>query len=204
MKSIAVLASGRGSNFASIIKYFENNDNIVIKLLLASKDNIGAIDIAKEHNIEYVVLRKKDFSSNKQFGEYFLNILNENNIDLVVLAGYLKKIPDIVIDNYYPMIINIHPALLPAFGGKGYYGLNVHRAVIESGVFYSGLTIHFVNKEYDKGPIIFQKVVEVREYDEPESLANRILKFEHEYYPLIIEKVLTKKFKIKNNRVIFD
>lgn len=201
MKNICVFVSGRGSNLKAIQENIEaGNIKGIIKIVISNKD-CPAIQIAKNKNIPTIVIKPKDFQNEKGYSKRLIEICLKNEIDLICLAGYLAKLPEDFVNEYYGKIINIHPALLPAFGGKGFYGMNVHRAVIESKVKISGVTIHFVNTEYDKGPIIVQKAIEVLEDDTPEKLAERISKLEHQLYPEIIKLFCEEKIKLEGEKV---
>ena len=186
MKNIAIFGSGQGSNAENIINYFQFHKRISIKLIVTNNANAGIINIAKNKKIEILILNKTPHISDKNI----LKQLNINQIDFIVLAGFLLKVPPIIITNFPNAIINIHPALLPKFGGKGMYGLNVHRAVLENKESLSGMTIHFVNSEYDKGKIIFRAKCSILKNDTPKLLAKRVQKLEHQFYPIIIEKIL--------------
>lgn len=158
--------------------------------LITNKQNIKAADRAKKYDIPVCVITETD---DKTYALKLEEQLSEWQPDLIVLAGFLKKIPDSIIRKYENKIINIHPALLPKFGGKGFYGLNVHKAVLESGDKETGCTVHYVNEEYDKGPIISQAKVKVHPSDTPEVLAKRVLKAEHELLPSVIKKLINQK-----------
>lgn len=186
MKKIAVFASGNGSNFQRISEYFRDSKDIEIILLVVNKEDAYARQRAKLLGVEDIYIEKQDF----RHSDILLEKLKEKNIDLIVLAGFLWLIPEKLIDNY--IIINIHPALLPKYGGKGMFGDKVHKAVIENKEKESGITIHYVNHKYDQGEIIFQAKCEVNPSDNPETLAIKIHKLEHKYFPQIIEKLLRK------------
>lgn len=187
MKKLVVFASGSGSNFQSIIDASERKElGATVTGLITDSDDIGAIERARKHDIPVKVISPHDSHT---FSVELKKQLALWNPDLIVLAGYLKKIPDEIVKTYLNKIINIHPALLPKFGGKGYFGLNVHRAVIGAGEKVSGCTVHFVNEEYDRGDIIAQKKVPVLTTDTPESLAARVLKAEHDLLPSVIKKI---------------
>lgn len=188
---IAIFASGNGSNAENIIKYFKDHDKISVELVLTNNPNAYVIERAKNNNVKCIIFNKYDL----YYSDNVLNILKENNIDFIVLAGFLWLIPESIIKNYPQKIINIHPALLPKYGGKGMYGMNVHKAVIENKEKESGITIHYVNEKYDEGDIIFQKKVEVSSSDTPETLANKIHELEYQYYPVIIENLINSIFK---------
>ena len=187
MYNIAVFVSGRGSNLKAILNTIPNS--IKIAAVISDKLDCAAFDIADQYKItKYSVLDK--FKSGYLRYEELLKIFLNLEIDLIVLAGFLKKIPDIIIDQYVGSIINIHPALLPSFGGKGMYGMNVHKAVVENKEIESGITIHFVNEKYDDGELIFQATCPVVESDTPEMVAQKIHELEFKHFPAVIEKVL--------------
>lgn len=163
--------------------------NAEIAGLIVNRPEIKAIERAEKFEIPVSLITDKD---EKTFTEKLEKKLKEWNPDLIVLAGFLKKIPDQIIKEYKDKIINIHPALLPKYGGKGYYGLNVHKAVIESGEKESGCTVHYVNEEYDKGPIIKQAKVPVHPSDTPEILAKRVLQAEHKLLPSVIKNLINQ------------
>lgn len=186
MKRIAVFASGSGTNFQAIVDYFRNHKEVEVSLLLSDKPGSGAVHRAEKEDIPVALFTKDElFNSNK-----VVSLLLENRTDLIVLAGFLLLIPPSVISEYEGRIINIHPALLPKYGGKGMYGLKVHEAVIRNGETLTGITIHCIDEEYDRGSIIFQATCNVLPDDTPESLSKRIQELEHKYYPRVIEKLL--------------
>ncbi|HST07349.1 MAG TPA: phosphoribosylglycinamide formyltransferase [Gemmatimonadaceae bacterium] len=183
---LAVLASGRGSNLQAIIEHFDNlaRERIAKVVLVASnRADSPALLRAATASIDIASFDAADD------GSALLELLRKSRVDLVVLAGYLKRIPPAVVREYSGRIINIHPALLPAFGGEGMYGARVHEAVIASGAAESGVTVHLVDNEYDRGPIVAQWTVPVEKSDSPESLAARVLSVEHVVYPRVIEMV---------------
>jgi phosphoribosylglycinamide formyltransferase-1 len=188
MKSIAIFASGSGSNAQNISAYFLNNDQVKIALILTNSKNAFVIERAKKLNIPVVVFNRNDF----YLTDNVLNKLVSFQIDLIVLAGFLWLIPDNLLKNYPNKIINIHPALLPKYGGKGMFGMRVHEAVKEAKETESGITIHYVNEVYDDGEIIFQSKVQIEESDKPEDIAEKIHMLEYEYFPQVIEKLLLK------------
>ena len=193
MKGLVVFASGSGTNFQSLIDAIEKGElSATIKGLITDKPGIGSIDRAKEHNIPHKVIAPSAFNSESDFSDALLEQLRTWNTDLIVLAGYLKKIPLQIIEKFEDRILNIHPSLLPKYGGKGFYGLNVHKAVIKNQEPVSGCTVHLVNEEFDKGPILAQSRVPVKPDDTPEALAARILKQEHQLLPATIEDYLNK------------
>ncbi len=189
MHNLVFFASGSGTNFQSVIDAIESGRlDARITGLISNTARAGAIDRAKEHDIPAYVIDTKDPASEKEL----LDLLGSLDPGLIVLAGYLRKIPDSVIRTYSGRIINIHPSLLPKYGGKGYYGMNVHRAVIENREKVSGCTVHFVDEIYDNGQVIEQVEVPVEQTDTPESLAKKILRREHEMLPETIQKLLTQ------------
>jgi phosphoribosylglycinamide formyltransferase-1 len=186
--NIGVFASGRGSNFQAILDAVDQRVlTVSVSLLICNKSDAGALEIARARNIPAVHLSQKQFPDEPSFAAAMLQHLKERNVQLIALAGYLKKIPTIVVREYRNRILNIHPALLPSFGGHGMYGHFVHEAVLASGAKFSGATVHLVDEEYDRGPIVMQKVVPVEEGDTPETLAARVLRIEHEIFPLAIK-----------------
>lgn len=201
MKRIAVFASGGGTDFQSVIDANEREKFCEICLLIASKEGIGAIDRAKNHGIEAAVFSKKDYPDLEVLYSRLANLLNEHGVDYIVLAGWLKIIPESFIKSFEDRIINIHPSLIPAFCGSGFYGLKVHKAVIDYGAKISGCTVHFVNEIPDGGAIIAQCAVEVEEGDTPESLQARILEEEHKLLPYCVKKLCEGKV-IKNGRKV--
>ncbi len=199
MYKIAVFISGRGSNLNSIIQYFNIHKNLVsIELVVSNLSNAYGLEIARKNNIETFIL------DDENTYQKLITILDSKGIELIVLAGFLKKIPDFFIDNYENRIINIHPALLPSFGGKGMYGENVHKAVFDKSCKVSGVTIHFVNKIYDEGLIIEQEVVSISDVTDYHEIAERVLKIEHKLLPQVIECFAKNKIIIKNNRVFIS
>lgn len=186
MEKIALFASGSGSNVENIFRYFQHNDNIQIELVLCNNPDAGVIYRCNNLKIKYVIFDKSDFyNSNK-----IIDVLSFYRIDFIVLAGFLWLVPKNIIEKYSNKIINIHPALLPKYGGKGMYGMNVHKSVIDNKEKESGITIHYVNEKYDRGDIIFQSVCKIEENDTPEILARKIHEMEYEYFPKIIEDIL--------------
>lgn len=188
---IAVLASGSGSNFQAIIDSIANGFlDAKICGLLTNKDGTGAIEKAKAAAVPYAVIKPSQYSPD-DFPHAILNQLLSWAPDLIVLAGYLVKLPSEIIQAYEGKIINIHPSLLPAYGGKGFYGMNVHEAVIRDKKRISGCTVHIVTEEFDEGPILAQKTVPVLPGDTPQTLAARVLKEEHTLLPETIKSLIT-------------
>lgn len=201
MKNIAVLASGGGTDFQSVIDANKRENFCVIKYLIASKEGIGAIERAKREGIKTAVFAKKDYPDLEDLYAKLAALLNSENVDYIVLAGWLKIIPASFTEKFKDRIINIHPALIPAFCGKGYYGLKVHEAAIEYGVKVSGATVHFVEADVDAGAVIMQKTVPVEEDDTPERLQARVLKIEHEILPLCVKLLCEGKIVKEGRRV---
>jgi phosphoribosylglycinamide formyltransferase-1 len=187
MTRIAIFASGAGSNAAKIIEYFRSHESIRVSLIVCNKPGAGVLEIASKENIETLLIEKEEFFR----GSSYIPQLQSKQITFIVLAGFLWKIPAKLIASYPNSIINIHPALLPLYGGKGMYGMNVHTAVLQSGDIKSGITIHFVDEQYDNGDIIFQESCEVSPGDTPEMLAEKIHKLEHQHFPRVIEQVVS-------------
>jgi phosphoribosylglycinamide formyltransferase-1 len=185
MIRIAIFASGTGTNAAKIIEYFRFHQTIGITLIVSNKPEAGVVQIARRENLPVLIIDKERFFR----GDAYLPDLRTLNINFIVLAGFLWKIPSMLIQAYPGAIINIHPALLPKYGGKGMYGGNVHAAVIAAGEKESGVTIHFVDEHYDNGDIIFQETCKVNPDDTPETLANKIHQLEHQHFPKVIEQV---------------
>lgn len=187
MKRIVIFASGSGTNAENIIKYFKNSETAGVTLVLSNKENAGVFDRCKNHNIRCLYFKKSDFSNS----EKVLDLLKKD-ADFIVLAGFLLKVPEKIIQAFPNKIINIHPALLPKYGGKGMYGMNVHKSVKANNETETGITIHFVNEHYDEGGIIFQATTSVEETDTPETIAAKVHELEYEHFPRIIEETLTK------------
>ena len=184
-KNIVVFASGSGSNAVKIYEYFSGLNNVNIASLYCNNPNAKVLERFKSFNIDTVLFSKDDLKSNT-----ILNSLKNVNPDLIVLAGFLLKIPKDITNFFKNKIINIHPALLPLYGGKGMYGENIHKAVIKNKDKMSGLTIHYVNDKYDDGAIIFQKTIRIEPGETPLSLSKKILTEEHINYPVEIGKLL--------------
>ena len=187
--NIAIFASGSGSNAQRIVEYFMGNRQINISVILTNNKSAYVIERAKQLNLPYIVISKLELDQN----EIMLKVLKERNIKWIVLAGFLLKIPEFLIKAFPNNIINIHPALLPKYGGKGMYGDNVHKSVIMNKESESGITIHFVNELYDDGEIIFQAEVKIEADETPETLAKKIHELEYKYFPEVIEKVIESR-----------
>jgi len=186
MKNIAIFASGSGTNAENLIRFFRTKHSGRVKLVLTNNREAFVINRAQSLDIETVIFNREQLN---QDGEV-LTILQEKEIDFIVLAGFLWLVPEPLLKAFEGKIINLHPALLPKYGGKGMYGRHVHEAVIASGDTKSGITIHHVNQKYDEGNIIFQAICEVEPEDTPESLAKRIHTLEYEHFPKVVEELL--------------
>ncbi len=183
-KKIALLASGSGSNAQNIIEYFSDNEHVIVDSLWSNRPDSYALERARNFQVETFVFNREEFAN----GNFVVEKLLERGIDLIVLAGFLWLVPSNLIQNF--KIINIHPALLPNYGGKGMYGMKVHEAVVENKEVESGISIHFVNDKYDEGELIFQAKCPILPNDSPEDVANKIHELEYKYFPEVIEKVL--------------
>lgn len=178
---IAIFGSGKGSNAEKLIEYYSDSSDIEVALIVSNKSNAGILDIAKDAKINTYIISSD---------EGLLDKLKSENIQFIVLAGYLKKISNSLIQQFESKIINIHPALLPKYGGKGMYGIHIHKKVVENEEKESGITVHLVNENYDEGRILFQKALEVKESWDAETLASEILKIEHYWFPRVVEKYI--------------
>jgi phosphoribosylglycinamide formyltransferase-1 len=187
MKNIAIFASGSGSNAENIIRYFDASDAVKVALVLSNNKNAGVLERAARMDVPYFVFSRKAFEEATEI----LDKLREYEVAFVVLAGFMNKISQPLLDAFPNRIINIHPALLPKYGGKGMYGMNVHQAVTAAGEKQSGITIHYINEHYDEGAIIFQATCPVYSEDTPEALAARVHELEYAFYPKVIEKTLS-------------
>lgn len=185
MHSLIIFASGRGSNAAAIIDYFSKNGKAKVSLIVSNKADAGVLDIAREAHIPFLLVNRQTIKETM-----LVDQLQEHKPSLIVLAGFLWKIPDTLVQAFPDRIVNIHPALLPNYGGKGMYGHHVHNAVLAAKEIESGITIHYVNEVYDSGNVILQARCRVHENDTPDELAGRIHKLEHFYYPRAIEYLL--------------
>lgn len=184
VKRIAIFASGSGSNAQKIIEYFADNKNIIVDSVWTNNPSAYVLERAKKCGIDSFIFSREEFKNTL----FVVEKLKNRNINLIVLAGFLWLIPSNLIQNF--RIINIHPALLPKYGGKGMYGMNVHQAVVENKEIESGISIHFVNEKYDEGEIIFQAVCPVLPSDSPEDVAEKVHQLEYKHFPEVIEKVL--------------
>jgi phosphoribosylglycinamide formyltransferase-1 len=192
MKKIVIFASGSGTNAENVALYFNNTEIAKVIYIFSNNTNAKVLDRAKNMNIPTEVFSKEDFN-----GDKVLHKLNNLQPDLIILAGFLLKFPQNCVAAFPNKIINIHPALLPKYGGKGMYGMNVHRAVVEKKEHETGITIHYVNENYDEGNIIFQKNVSLTGNETPEEVAAKVYELEQRYFPGVIEELITQELNSK-------
>ena len=191
MTNLAIFASGAGSNAEKIIEYFKGNDRVQVALIVCNKPTAGVLKIAENHGISSILIEKEGFFSQNSC----VSALKAHQIDFIVLAGFLWKIPDALVNAYRGKIVNIHPALLPKYGGKGMYGMQVHEAVIQAGETESGITIHHVDEHYDEGDIIFQAKCPIEPGDTPKILAQKVHALEHRHFPKVIAELVSSEPK---------
>ncbi|MCC6726531.1 MAG: phosphoribosylglycinamide formyltransferase [Saprospiraceae bacterium] len=187
--NLAIFASGTGSNAKKIIEYFKHNPNINVCLIVSNKADAPVLDMARTNGIPTLVIDRPYF----YHSEDILNFFNQFSINFVVLAGFLWLVPSYLVRAFEGRIVNIHPALLPKYGGKGMYGMRVHEAVKAAGETETGITIHYVNERYDEGDAIFQAKCEVKPTDTPDEIAQKIHALEHRHFPAVIEELLEQK-----------
>ncbi len=205
MLKLAVLVSGGGTNLQAIINAIGAGKitNACISVVISNNANAYALERARAHGIEALCISPKDFESREAFNQAFLEKLNSYNVDLVVLAGFLVVLPEMMIKEYTNRIVNIHPSLIPSFCGKGFYGLKVHEGVLARGVKVTGATVHFVDEGTDTGPIILQKAVEVKQGDTPEVLQHRVMEqAEWVILPKAIDLIANGKVSVEDGHVI--
>jgi len=183
--NIALFASGSGTNVENIYNHFYTNPTVNISCVLCNNPHAYVLKRASSLNLDFMLFNREDFNNSDKI----LTYLKSKKVDLIVLAGFLWLIPSYLIESYTNKIINIHPALLPKYGGKGMFGDNVHKAVFENRETKTGITIHYVNNKYDEGDIIFQEIIEINELDNPETIAKKVHELEYKHYPSIIEKI---------------
>lgn len=189
MKNIAIFASGTGSNAVRLYQYFaEKKAEINVALLVCNKAEAAVVQKMEDFNVPVFILTNKEVES----GNTLLQKLEEHQINWIILAGFLRKIPDLIIKRYTNKIINIHPSLLPKYGGKGMYGMNVHKAVVENKEKESGISIHLVNEVYDDGKILFQKSCALSPSDLAEDVAKKVQQLEHDYFPKVVEETINQ------------
>ncbi|QXM05279.1 phosphoribosylglycinamide formyltransferase [Crassaminicella indica] len=200
--NIAVLVSGGGTNLQALIDHIENGYiDGKIEVVISSKEDAYALKRAKKHGIEGIYIGKNNYYSLKERNLKILEILEEKQIDLIVLAGYMSILDEKLVKRYKNRIMNIHPSLIPSFCGKGFYGKKVHQAVIDYGVKLTGATVHFVDEGTDTGPVILQKSVDVKDDDTVEDLAKRVLAIEHEILPMAVKLFAEGKLKVTGRKV---
>lgn len=192
MKNLAIFASGSGSNAENIVRYFSDSKSINPSVILSNSATAGVHQRAELLNIPSFTFLKKNFDE----GALILEKLNEFDIDWIILAGFLLKVPPALLNAYPNRIINIHPALLPKYGGKGMYGMHVHQAVVDAKEKESGITIHYVNENYDEGAIIYQATCPVLSTDKAEDVANKIHQLEYQHFPKVIEDTVLGHFSL--------
>lgn len=192
MIRIAIFASGSGTNAERIIQHFADVEDIEVSLVVCNKAKAGVLDIAERWGIPSILINRDFFYSTDQM----LFELKQQSIDFIVLAGFLWMIPEYLTNAFPEKMVNIHPALLPKFGGKGMYGMHVHEAVKNAGEKLSGITIHYVNNKYDDGAVVFQASCSVTEEDTPEDIRRKVQILEHRHFPEVVEKVIRDKFQL--------
>tara|TARA_B110000114_G_scaffold32175_1_gene33299 strand:+ start:789 stop:1367 length:579 start_codon:yes stop_codon:yes gene_type:complete len=190
-KKLAIFASGSGSNAENICNYFAESSDIKVVLICTNREDAFIVKRANKLNIPVYIFSKSELNNFVDLHKKLQNI----EVDVIILAGFLLKLPTIMVDNYPNRIINIHPSLLPKYGGKGMYGANIHKAVIKNKELESGISIHFVNQNYDEGKIILQKKCSISANESVETLIHKIHKLEHNYFPVAIEKTIKKLSK---------
>lgn len=199
---LAVLASGRGSNFQAILAAIATQRlRVQVVLCISNRADAGALQIARAVQIPVAVIEEKTFANALEYASALLRQLAKHEVNFIALAGFMRKIPVEVVRLFRHRIINIHPALLPSFGGKGLYGHRVHEAVLAYGCKVSGATVHFVDEEYDTGPPILQRCVAVLENDTPETLATRVLEIEHQIYPEALQLFAEDRVRVEERKV---
>ena len=189
MKRIVIFASGSGTNAENIIKYFQNTNLAEVTLVLSNKSDAKVLDRAKNLSVPSQSFNKSELLNPVSIA----TILRNESPDLIVLAGFLLKFPEFILKDFPNKVINIHPALLPKYGGKGMYGMHVHESVVKNKEDETGITIHYVNENYDEGAVIFQKSFQLSEKDTAESVASKIHELEYEYFPKVIEEILKEE-----------
>lgn len=205
MLKIAVLVSGGGTNLQAIINDIKKGSitNTSIEVVISNNKNAYALERAEDNNIPASCISPKDYESRADFNKALLEEIDSYNVDLIVLAGYLVVIPDIIINKYRNKIINIHPSLIPSFCGTGYYGIKVHEAVLERGVKVTGATVHFVDEGTDTGPIILQKAVQVKLHDTPGTLQKRVMEeAEWVILPMAIDLIANGLIEVRGNKAV--
>lgn len=187
-KNIAIFASGSGTNAENIIRYFENDDSVRVELVVSNKQDAYVLQRASALGVSCAVFLREHWAE----GQAVLELLKQHSIDFIVLAGFLLRVPDVLLHVYPNKIINIHPALLPKFGGKGMYGDRVHEAVVAAGEKESGITIHYINEHYDEGDIVFQATCPVLSTDSATDVTQRVHALEYEHFPVVISELINQ------------
>lgn len=199
---VLVSGRGRGTNLQAIMDACERGETKAqVVVVISTNPEAGAVERARRHGVEALIVDPKQFASQEDYERELTRLLEERRVDLVCLAGYMRKLSPLFVGVWRHRILNIHPALLPAFGGQGMYGHHVHEAVIESGAKFSGATVHIVDEEYDHGPIVLQTVVPVHDDDTPDTLAARVLEQEHKLYPQAIRLFAEGRLRVEGRRV---
>lgn len=198
----AVFASGGGSNFGALIDRVTTGElHAQLSVLVVNNSKVGAVGRAQENGIPVEHIAPSHFATEEAFAHRLRECFQKYRVEFIVLAGYMKKLPSVIVQEFTNRIINIHPALLPAFGGKGMYGSRVHEAVCSYGAKVTGITVHFVDEEYDHGPIIYQDVVRVADGDTPETVAAKVLVLEHKSYWRVLEALASGAITVVNRKV---
>jgi phosphoribosylglycinamide formyltransferase-1 len=202
---LALFASGGGTNVQAILDAIESGALPAEAVCcISNTDEAGALDRARRHNIPTATIPPRAYDTPSAFGDALLKTLSEYRADFVALAGYMVKIPPNVVEAYRTRMTNVHPALLPAFGGQGMYGMHVHEAVLDYGVHWTGVTVHLVDEEYDHGPVVLQEPVPVRADDTPQRLADRVQAVEHDLYPQALRLFATNRVRVEGRTAIVD
>ncbi len=188
MKNIAIFASGSGSNARKIMEYFAERKDVSVQLVISNRADAGVLKIAESFGVDSIVIDRRTFYET----EDVVSVLNKYEVSLIVLAGFLWLIPEYLVEAFQGRVVNIHPALLPKYGGKGMHGKHVHEAVKKAGESESGMTIHYVNERYDEGQIIFQARCQLSPTDTPEEIAGKVLQLEHKHYAEVIDQLLQR------------
>jgi len=200
---VLVSGQGRGTNFGAIVEAIQAHKlHAELGLLIATKEAHGAVDIAQRNNLPYLILSPAQFDSTEEWDARACNDLQNAGVSVVCLAGYMRRVSRVMLNAFPSRTLNVHPSLLPSFGGQGMLGMRVHQAVLEHGCRVSGCTVHFVDDRYDGGAIIAQKCVPVEDEDTPESLAARVREAEHEIYPQCIEWLIQDQLRVEGQRVL--
>ncbi len=202
---LAVFASGRGSNFQSILDAVDRGElRLDIVLCLSDREGAGALERAEQHGVPTVVIHPRSFESEAAYTAAMIRALEAHAVNFIALAGYMKKIPGAITSTYRGRMVNVHPALLPAFGGQGMYGRRIHEAVIQYGVHWTGATVHVVDEEYDTGPVVLQEPVPVMPGDTADDVAARVLEVEHRIYPAALRLFAEDRIRFVGRRAVIE